>query len=83
MLMELNRRNGIMPVSDARPFYEQGVKDFPDMYLNYTFDQWLEFLKQNDLLIRHPSDILEITIRGKDFLKYLTHWGCYPDARRG
>lgn len=27
------------------------------------------------LLVEHPSQMLEITHRGKDFLKYLTHWG--------
>ena len=83
MLVELNRRGGLMPLNDAKPYYDQGVADFPQIYANYSFEQWIEFIKSQQLLLQHPSNMLEITVRGKDFLKYLTHWGRYPEGRRG
>lgn len=85
-LMEVNRKAGIMPIADAKPFYDKAVADFPNIYSGAaggSFDEWLSYLKGRDLIIHHPTDMLEITVRGKDFLKYLTHWGRYPDARRG
>ena len=33
------------------------------------------------LLVVHPSNMVEITLRGKDFLKYLLHYGREPDQR--
>ncbi len=83
MLMELNRRNGIMPLADAKVYYNKATVDYPLIYSHYLFDQWMSFMKAHQLLIHHPSDMLEVTVRGKDFLKYLTHWGLYPDARWG
>jgi len=82
MLMELNHRNGMMPSGDAKTYYDQAAHDFPEAYANYSFDQWLDFMISEQLLIRHPTHMLEITFRGRDFLKYLTHWGRYADARR-
>jgi hypothetical protein len=83
MLMELNQRNGIMPLSAAKAHYDKAAIDYPAVYANYSFDQWMTFVKTNLLVLHHPTDMLEITTRGKDFLKYLTHWGRYPDARKG
>ena len=33
-------------------------------------------------VIRHPSDMIEITVAGKDFLKYLLHRGREADQRK-
>jgi len=79
MLLELNRK-GFMPVSEAKTYYDSAASETPIIYENYSFEQWLGFL--NGKLIRHPSEMLEITVQGKDFLKYLVHWGRYADSRR-
>jgi len=83
MLTELNRRNGLMPLADAKPFYDRAVVEYAHYYTNYSFDRWLAFVKGQGLILQHPSDMLEITVRGKDFLKYLTHWGRDASDRRG
>lgn len=82
-LAELNRQNGIAPISTARTFYSHGATDAPGFYTNYTFDQWLNFLQTQNLIIKHPSDMLEITLRGRDYLSYSTHNSRTADQRRG
>jgi len=74
MLAELNRWV-MISASDAKAFYDKAVMEYPKIYANYSFDQWLNFMKAEQLLIQHPSNMLEITHRGKDLLKYLAHWG--------
>ena len=81
MLLELDRK-GFIPVSEAKTYYDNAASEAPFIYENYSFEQWLDFLKEKLLLIRHPSEMLEVTIQAKDFLKYLVHWGRYADARR-
>ncbi|HEY6767213.1 MAG TPA: hypothetical protein VI386_20825 [Candidatus Sulfotelmatobacter sp.] len=83
MLLELNRRGGWLPLSDVKGYYDRAAIDSPNLYSDYSFGQWQAFIKSQDLLIQHPSDMFEITVRGEDFLKYLTHWGRYADARSG
>jgi hypothetical protein len=73
MLTELNRSN--FPVSNAKVYYDKAAVDYPNLYPKYSFEQWLNYLMSEQLLIRHPSDMLEITHKGRDFLKYLAHWG--------
>ena len=48
---------------------------------NATLDLWLGYLITTQLMIRYPSDMIEITERGKGFLKYLLHWGRDADQR--
>jgi hypothetical protein len=75
MLAELNRMNGRMPVAAAKTYYDQAAIDFPLIYENYAFPQWINFMQNQQLLLKHPSDMLEISHRGKDLLKYIAHWG--------
>ncbi len=82
MLTELNRRSGIMPLPDAAPYYDVAKAANLSVYGAYSLTQWLDFMKAHQLLIQHPSNMLEITVRGKDFLKYLTHWGRSADERK-
>jgi hypothetical protein len=56
-------------------YYDKAAVDYPNLYPKYSFEQWLNYLMSEQLLIRHPSDMLEITHKGRDFLKYLAHWG--------
>jgi hypothetical protein len=83
MLNELNRNNGQIPLSKGKEFYDRAVTEYPENYQNYSFDQWLEFMQAQSLLIRHPSEMLEITWRGRDFLSYLGHTSRTADERKG
>jgi hypothetical protein len=79
-LMQINRR--LMPIAEVKAFYDKAAIETPNLYANYPFEQWMEFLKSHSLIIWHPSGMVEITIRGRDFLKYLTHVAHYPDDRK-
>ena len=66
---------GVLPTAKARVFYEDAARQYPVDYADDKFERWLKFLVGNGLVIVHPSEMIEISVRGKDFLKYLTHWG--------
>jgi hypothetical protein len=74
-LLEVNRQNGVLPKTKVKGFYEKAAEEYPKDYTDDTFDRWFSYLTKNGLVIDHPSNMVEITVRGKDFLKYLTHWG--------
>lgn len=80
-LTELNSKGGMMPLAAAKAHYET-AKAGSAFYATYSFDQWLTFMQAFTLLIRHPSDMLEITLRGRDFLKFLTHKGWSSEGRK-
>jgi hypothetical protein len=83
MLLDMNGKNGWMPLTDAKNYFDKASAEYPQIYSKYSFEQWIAYMKQQQLILQHPSNMLEITVRGKDFLKYLTHWGRYSDARKG
>jgi len=80
-LLELNRQNGLLPLPAVKTYYDQAAIAHPTRYASYPFDEWLSYMKTNLLILHHPSDMIEITVRGKDFLKYLLHWGREADQR--
>ena len=61
------------PVAALQPFYDQAVAMNPHL-VNYPFTSWLGFL-QSWLLIREDNGMISITIRGREFLKYLVESG--------
>src|SRR5712692_10470988 len=69
LLMELNRK--ILLLAEVRTHYDKAASDTPTVYANYSFGQWMDFLKSHLLLLQHPNGMVEITVRGRDFLKYL------------
>jgi hypothetical protein len=81
-LLEINRNGGIVPIDKIKALYDKAAQKYPKEYAKDTFERWLSYLAKNGLVLNHPSGMVEITIRGKDFLKYLTHWGRELDAKR-
>lgn len=79
LLTELNRK--MLTLAEVKTYYDRAVSNDPNRYANYSFDQWIGFMKGNFLLIQHPSAMVEITVRARDFLKYLVHWGRSADDR--
>jgi hypothetical protein len=73
-LSDLNKNNGVLPIAKIKSYYDHAALEFPTQYSDYSFDQWLSYMQVNLLVIRHPSEMVEMTVRGKDFLKYLLHW---------
>ena len=79
-LMEINRR--VMPIAEVKVFYDKAAAEYAGTYVNYSFEQWMGFMKSQTLIIWHPTGMVEITVQGRDFLRYLTHWGRYADDRK-
>lgn len=71
---EMNSR-GLIPIVDIRKYYDKAVADYPKTFENYSFDQWLEFMKSRLLIAVYPSQMVELSWGGKDFLKYMAHMG--------
>lgn len=64
-----------------KTYYDEAVGKFADFYAGYSFDDWLGYLRSRFLILEHPGQTFEITVRGKDFLKYMVHCGYTPDKR--
>lgn len=81
-LIEVNRNGGVLSLAKVRGFYDNAVKEYPEEYSDDSFGRWFSYLTKNVLLLHHASDMVEITVRGRDFLKYLTHCGREPKDKR-
>lgn len=83
-MLELNSKFGHLPVDGFRKYYDEAALEFSEDYkrLNITFDEWMKFLVDSAFIIIHPSKMVEITVKGKDFLKYLLHWGKTEQFKR-
>jgi hypothetical protein len=79
-LQELNRRI-VMRREEIKSFYDVAAASNPRLYPDYSFDTWVGYLVSQVLIITHPGNTVEITLRGRDFLKYLVHYG-YSTANR-
>lgn len=79
-LLELNKR--ILRREEVKQYYDAASQEFPAEYATYKFDQWLTYMRGQLLILEHPGDTVEITVRGKDFLKYMLHCGYTLDQRR-
>ncbi len=73
LLDYLNTQNG-QSREALKIFYDIGTSQYPDVYENYSYDQWLGYLK-DQVLLREDNAMFRITVRGREFLLYLTRSG--------
>jgi hypothetical protein len=57
-----------------RPIYTKAATDYPAMYTNYIFEQWLAFLVNCDLIKLDNEDVVA-TAAGKTIIPYMEGWG--------
>lgn len=55
-------------------WYDQAAEREPGLYKGWSFEQWLGFLEEIPLVQRN-GDRLQITIQGREFLKYIVDRG--------
>jgi hypothetical protein len=67
-LERLNK--GVAKIEDLHLYYNQDLDQRPQ----YPFEAWFGYLK-NQILIRQDGFNLNITVRGKEFLKYMVQYG--------
>lgn len=56
-------------------FYENAKAQFPQLYANYSFEQYLHYLLSQSLITAQDPDRFAITVAGKEFLKWMTEMG--------
>jgi hypothetical protein len=78
-LQTLNAKN--LKREELRKFYSDAVASFPDAYKKYSFDQWLGYLRGQGLVIEQ-GDMVGITKRGREFLKYIVHQAKSLDIKK-
>jgi hypothetical protein len=69
LLERLN--SGPLTANDLRGFYDRAKAAFPDIYKNYEFQQWCNFMESFVLIARTPDGQFAITSRGRGFLRYV------------
>lgn len=72
-IVALRRLNeiGRVSIEDARSLFEQYATQYPQIYTNYTFGQWVNFLIDNGLVSR-SDNFFEIVDLGREFLIFIT-----------
>lgn len=60
-----------------RPYYDKAVEAFPAVYLNYSFDQWFNFLLKLGL-VSGPDDAIKVTYGGEALKMYMAQQGYSP-----
>jgi hypothetical protein len=58
----------------ARAFFEEGATKEPEMYKDYPFEDWLNYVVGAQMISREV-DRIRITIDGREFLKYVISQG--------
>jgi hypothetical protein len=66
-----------LPFAALEPWYEVGKTAYPAIYTSYTFDQWLGYMTRMVLIRSAEGDAtrVQITVLGREFLKYLVESG--------
>lgn len=73
-ILGLRRLNesGSATIDEAREFFnEHAAQPFPELYSDYSFEQWIGYLLAVGLIVQNGNTI-QITDLGRDFLIYLT-----------
>ena len=71
---ELSSR-GLIPTVDLKKHYDKAAVDYPSTYADYSYEKWVNFMKIRMLVATYPSQMVELSFNGKDFLRYLAHTG--------
>ena len=79
LLYDLNTK--LLTVDQAKWYFDAAAQQYSTEYNGITFEAWLMFL-QGQLLVTQSGVNLAITVRGRDFLKYLVHWARSANQRR-
>lgn len=70
----LNSQTDSVPGAELRPFYDDARERYPTLYQNYTFEQWVAFLK-SWMLVDETAAGFVITMGGREFLKWRVEVG--------
>jgi len=78
VLEELNTQSNGLSRTRIKIYYDKTVEATPFIGTIYSFEQWINFIK-NWALILEENNAVKITIRGREFLLYMTRYGLSKD----
>ncbi|WP_421765391.1 hypothetical protein [Ekhidna sp.] len=70
ILIHLNSASG-ETVESLKFFYENAAKNNPELFKNFPYQQYFDFLIKQELVIINDDQTVNITWLGRDFLKYI------------
>src|SRR5438093_6311060 len=68
-------------IDSLRSFYDAAAAANPTLYEKYSFNHWLSYMRSFALIIEQVG-MIHITVRGREFLKYLVETGKSVDSLR-
>lgn len=71
LLQDLNTKT--LRIEKVKEYYDRAVEQYPAAYARYSFNQWVAYMKEQALILDQPAESVGITVRGRDFLKYIVH----------
>lgn len=77
-LTAINSRS--LKIDDLQPFYEEAKQKYPETYKTYSFISWISFMR-SELLFLEQGGTIQITIRGREFLKWMASTGKYIEQK--
>jgi hypothetical protein len=73
---------GPIKIDDLRPYYDAATRQQPTFYTNYSFMSWYAFMK-GQVLVLEQGDMAALTVRGREFLKFMVSKGHSAEDRKG
>jgi hypothetical protein len=74
-LLKWLNTSGVATRAQLVSFYEWGKQLWPDLYANYSFEAYLNFLVSHALVGTQDQEHYVITDSGKEFLRWMTSAG--------
>jgi hypothetical protein len=78
LLHRLNRKP--LSLDEVKSIYQSDAQQHPFKYPNYPFSAWFDWLLSQGLIFQQGT-VVAISERGKDFLKFLVHYGRTEEDR--
>ncbi len=73
--LKILNTSGTRSREHLKQIYGVAMANFPQLYQNYSFQDWLKFLLSQGLLGTNDQETFFITDDGKEFLKWITEAG--------
>ncbi len=74
MIVQMNAHPAGLSVEAMKTYYDAAVKQFPEVYMNYTFEQYVNYLVSAQLILKGGSGY-QVSLEGKEFMVWLVQTG--------
>jgi hypothetical protein len=74
MIVQMNAHPAGLSVGAMKTYFEAAAKQFPEVYANYTFEQYVNYLVSMQLILKGGAGY-QVSLEGKEFMVWLVHTG--------